>query len=206
MAPRRSSGNVRFATHQPPSSTAVAYSARVSRPDLLLERPRPASQAESIPRQLQPAARARRTGWSHAVRAMRHKCIPTGESSALRLEIRLFRALSHANCCVISNSPWSGDLHSPTFLHLHAQGIIACNSFLAVTASFRLLYVFIVIEHRSRRLIHYNVTAHPSAAWTLQQLREVAGTTADTDSSFTIATLSFQTDSISRFGRLESRC
>jgi putative transposase len=37
------------------------------------------------------------------------------------------------------------------------------------------LYVFVVIEHRSRRLIHCNVTAHPTAAWTLQQLREVIG-------------------------------
>jgi putative transposase len=58
---------------------------------------------------------------------------------------------------------------------LHAQGIIACDFFVTVTATFRLLYVFVVIEHRSRRLIHYNVTAHPSAAWTLQQLREVVG-------------------------------
>src|SRR5882762_1291231 len=46
---------------------------------------------------------------------------------------------------------------------------------LAVTATFRLLYVFVVIEHHSRRLIHCNVTAHPSAAWTLQQLREAVG-------------------------------
>jgi putative transposase len=36
--------------------------------------------------------------------------------------------------------------------------------------------VFVVIEHCSRRLIHCNVTAHPSAAWTLQQLREAIGT------------------------------
>jgi putative transposase len=36
-------------------------------------------------------------------------------------------------------------------------------------------YVFVVVEHRSRRLIHCNVTAHPSAAWTLQQLREAIG-------------------------------
>ena len=35
--------------------------------------------------------------------------------------------------------------------------------------------VFVVIEHASRRLIDYDVTAHPSAAWTLQQLREVVG-------------------------------
>jgi putative transposase len=37
------------------------------------------------------------------------------------------------------------------------------------------LYVFVVIEHHSRRLIHCNVTAHPNAAWTLQQLREAVG-------------------------------
>src|SRR5580692_7223983 len=65
--------------------------------------------------------------------------------------------------------------HGSTFLRLHAQGIIACDFFVAVTATFRLLYVLVVIEHRSRRLVHYNVTAHPSAAWTLQQLREAVG-------------------------------
>jgi len=37
------------------------------------------------------------------------------------------------------------------------------------------MYVFVVIEHRSRRLIHCNITAHPTAAWTLQQLRETVG-------------------------------
>ncbi len=68
-----------------------------------------------------------------------------------------------------------GDLRWSTFLRLHAQGIIACDFLVAVTATFRLLYVFVVIEHRSRRLIHCNVTAHPSAAWTLQQLREAIG-------------------------------
>jgi putative transposase len=68
-----------------------------------------------------------------------------------------------------------GDLRWSTFLRLHAQGIIACDFLVAVTATFRLLYVFVVIEHHSRRLIHCNVTAHPSAAWTLQQLREAVG-------------------------------
>jgi putative transposase len=67
-----------------------------------------------------------------------------------------------------------GDMRWSTFLRLHTRGIIACD-FVAVTATFRLLYVFVVIEHRSRRLIHCNVTAHPSAAWMLQQLRETVG-------------------------------
>jgi len=68
-----------------------------------------------------------------------------------------------------------GDMRWSTFLRLHAQGIVACDFLVAVTATFRLLYVFVVIEHRSRRLIHFNVTAHPTAAWTLQQLRETVG-------------------------------
>ena len=59
----------------------------------------------------------------------------------------------------------------------HATAILACDFFVAVTATFRLLYVFIVIEHGTRRLAHMNVTAHPSASWTLQQLREVIGDT-----------------------------
>ena len=52
---------------------------------------------------------------------------------------------------------------------------MACDFFVTVTCSFRLLYVFGVMEHRSRRLIHCNVTAHPSALWTRQQLREAIG-------------------------------
>ncbi|HXI67042.1 MAG TPA: hypothetical protein VNH41_03820 [Steroidobacteraceae bacterium] len=47
--------------------------------------------------------------------------------------------------------------------------------FVAMTCGLRLLYVFVVMEHRSRRLIHCNVTAHPSALWTRQQLREALG-------------------------------
>jgi putative transposase len=60
-----------------------------------------------------------------------------------------------------------------TFLKSHANGILACDFFVAVTATFRMLYVFVVIEHGTRRLGHVNVTTQPNAAWTLQQLREV---------------------------------
>lgn len=41
--------------------------------------------------------------------------------------------------------------------------------------NFWLLYVFVVIEHSRRRLAHVNLTANPTAEWTLQQLREVVG-------------------------------
>jgi len=42
----------------------------------------------------------------------------------------------------------------------------------AVTARFRVLFVFVVMEVGRRRILHCNVTAHPTADWTLQQLRE----------------------------------
>jgi transposase InsO family protein len=59
-----------------------------------------------------------------------------------------------------------------TFVRNHAQAIVACDFCVVVTATFRLLYVFVLMEHVSRRILHVNVTAHPTADWTLQQLRE----------------------------------
>jgi hypothetical protein len=57
-----------------------------------------------------------------------------------------------------------------TFLRNHARAIVACDFFVAVTATFRRLHVLVLIEHGSRRLLHCNVTQHPSAEWALQQL------------------------------------
>jgi len=59
-----------------------------------------------------------------------------------------------------------------TFVRNHAQAIVACDFCVIVTATFRLLYVFVVMEHATRRILHANATSHPTAAWTLQQLRE----------------------------------
>lgn len=69
------------------------------------------------------------------------------------------------------NTP-RGDQRWATFLRNHAKAIVACDFLVAVTATFRLLHVFVVIEHSSRKLLHFNVTTNPCAAWTLQQLRE----------------------------------
>jgi len=65
-----------------------------------------------------------------------------------------------------------GDQRWSTFVRNHAPAIIACDFAVVVTATFRLFYVLMVIEHGSRRLLHCNVTEYPTAEWTLQQLRE----------------------------------
>src|ERR1700757_1005366 len=65
-----------------------------------------------------------------------------------------------------ASQPWK------TFVRNHAQGIVACDFLVAVTARFRILFVFVAMEIGSRRILHCNVTAHPTAQWTLQQLRE----------------------------------
>jgi putative transposase len=72
-----------------------------------------------------------------------------------------------------------GDQRWATFLKNHARAILACDFFVTVTVTFRMLYVFVVIEHGTRRLKHVNVTANPSAQWTLQQLRELVGYDGD---------------------------
>jgi len=59
-----------------------------------------------------------------------------------------------------------------TFVRNHAKALLACDFMIAVTARFRILYVFVVMEVGSRRIHHCNVTSHPTAEWTIQQLRE----------------------------------
>jgi hypothetical protein len=59
-----------------------------------------------------------------------------------------------------------------TFLHNHKDAIAAMDFFVVPTVGFRLLYAWFVIEHGRRRIIHFNVTANPTARWVTQQLRE----------------------------------
>ncbi len=65
-----------------------------------------------------------------------------------------------------------GDQRWLTFVRNHAQTIVVCDFGVAVTATSQLLYVFVVMEHGSRRVLHASVTRHPRAHWMLQQLRE----------------------------------
>ena len=60
-----------------------------------------------------------------------------------------------------------------TFVRNHARAIVACDFVVSTTASFRTIYTLVVMEIGSRRILHVNSTAHPTAEWTTQQLREV---------------------------------
>jgi transposase InsO family protein len=59
-----------------------------------------------------------------------------------------------------------------TFLQNHKDAIAAMDFFVVPTVGFRLLYVWFVIDHGRRRIIHFNVTTNPTAQWVIQQLRE----------------------------------
>ena len=59
-----------------------------------------------------------------------------------------------------------------TFLTNHVAQRASIDFFTVPTATFRVLFVFVVLSHDRRRIVHLNVTAHPTAAWTAQQLRE----------------------------------
>src|SRR3979490_1129646 len=58
------------------------------------------------------------------------------------------------------------------FLRDHREAIAAIDFFTVPTITFNLLYCFFVISHDRRRILHFNVTCHPTSAWIVQQLRE----------------------------------
>jgi putative transposase len=60
-----------------------------------------------------------------------------------------------------------------TFVRNHASAVLACDFFVAISATFRLFYVFVVLEVGTRQIRHWNVTEHPTAEWTTQQFRMV---------------------------------
>src|SRR6184192_4321822 len=60
-----------------------------------------------------------------------------------------------------------------TFLKNHALDLIALDFFTVPTATFRVLFVLVILTHSRRRLVHFNVTEHPTAEWTARQLLEV---------------------------------
>jgi putative transposase len=59
-----------------------------------------------------------------------------------------------------------------TFLRNHREAIAAMDFFTVPTITFGVLYCFFVISHDRRRILHVNVTKHPTSGWITQQLRE----------------------------------
>src|SRR5262249_25100733 len=64
---------------------------------------------------------------------------------------------------------------SPTwkaFLNNHVQDLVACDFFTVPTVTFRVLFVFVILAHHRRRIVHFHVTEHLTAQWTAQQMVE----------------------------------
>jgi transposase InsO family protein len=59
-----------------------------------------------------------------------------------------------------------------TFLKNHVGSLASMDFFVVPTATFGLLYGFLILRHDRRRVVHFNVTAAPTSAWVAQQLRE----------------------------------
>jgi len=56
-----------------------------------------------------------------------------------------------------------------TFLTNHVRDLVSIDFFTVPTAQLRVLFVLVVLAHHRRRVLHFNVTEHPTAAWTAQQ-------------------------------------
>jgi transposase InsO family protein len=84
------------------------------------------------------------------------------------------------------------------FLTNHREVIAAFDFFTVPTVTFKSLYCFFIIEHGRRKILHFNVTRHPTAEWVLQQLREAFPETGpyryaifDRDSKFDAGVVTF---------------
>ena len=99
---------------------------------------------------------------------------PTWGAPRIQSELAL---LGH-NLCEATVAKYM--VHSPkppsqtwrTFLDNHLRDITAIDFFTVPTATFRVLYVLVVLRHERRRVVYFNVTEYPTAAWSAQQIVE----------------------------------
>jgi putative transposase len=59
-----------------------------------------------------------------------------------------------------------------TFLENHTADLVSVDFFTVPTATFRIMYVFVILHHERREIVHFNATYNPTAQWTAQQLLE----------------------------------
>jgi transposase InsO family protein len=89
----------------------------------------------------------------------------------LKLGIRVSKRTIHCYMRRVRKPRPHGQTWS-TFLHNHAQAIWACDFVQAHDLFFRAIFVFVMIEHHSRRVVHIGITRAPSDRWVAQQLKE----------------------------------
>jgi hypothetical protein len=94
---------------------------------------------------------------------------PRIHSELMKLDIKISEA-SIAKYMVRSSKPPSQTWR--TFLKNHVSQLASVDFFTVHTAWFEVLFVFIVLTHDRRCVVHFNVTAHPTAEWTAQQMLE----------------------------------
>src|SRR5882724_7646476 len=92
-----------------------------------------------------------------------------------------------------------------TFLENHMKNLVSVDFFTVPTVRFQVLYVFLVLAHDRRRILHFGVTAHPTAEWTAQQLREAFPWPPRHAIFYWIVTASSATPSANRFRIWPSR-
>jgi hypothetical protein len=93
---------------------------------------------------------------------------PRIDGELLKLGIDIGEA-SVGKCITHSRKPPSQDWRT---LLENVKTIVSVDFFTVPTIRFQVLCVFLVLSHDQRRIVHFNVTAHPTAEWTTQQLRE----------------------------------
>jgi hypothetical protein len=70
------------------------------------------------------------------------------------------------------NSPKPPSQTWKTFIKNHKPDMVAVDFLVVPTIRFKMLFVFVVLSHARRRVVHFNITANPTAQWTAQQITE----------------------------------
>jgi transposase InsO family protein len=59
-----------------------------------------------------------------------------------------------------------------TFLTHHVQELVSLDFFTVPTVTYKVLFVLVILAHKRRRVVHFNITEHPTTQWTVQQVVE----------------------------------
>ena len=97
---------------------------------------------------------------------------PRVHGELLKLGIEIFET-TVAKYMIRRRGPPSQTWRS--FLQNHGKELIALDFFTIPTATFRVLFVLVILSHDRRRILHFNATEYPTAAWTARQLLEACG-------------------------------